>query len=171
MLVRLNVSELEAALPIASGLEKEKSFQEAADSVRHRIARILHEPGAFLNRAICYLLRDTYMQPHLHPSNEKAERIWVLEGKVAVIAFNDGGEVVDVAELEAGRLSGVQVPPFTWHTYIMLTDRVITYETMEGVYDPVTWKTFADWAPTEDSVDKESYRESLRNSSLVFIAD
>ena len=114
-------------------------------------------------------LRDTLN--YIHPSNEKAERIWVLEGKVAVIAFNDGGEVVDVAELEAGRLSGVQVPPFTWHTYIMLTDRVITYETMEGVYDPVTWKTFADWAPTEDSVDKESYRESLRNSSLVFIAD
>ena len=43
----------------------------------------------------------------------------------------------------------------------MLTDRVITYETMEGVYDPRDLEDFADWAPTEDSVDKESYREKF----------
>jgi hypothetical protein len=42
--------------------------------------------------------------------------------------------IKNIHKLSEGQ--SVSVPSFTWHTYIMLTDKVITYETMNGIYDP-----------------------------------
>jgi hypothetical protein len=43
----------------------------------------------------------------------------------------------------------------------MLSDFAITYETMMGKYDPNTWKTFADWAPKENTVESSAYLMGL----------
>ncbi len=140
-----------------------ESFAKAHASPRKRHPVLLHEPGAYFNEVYNFIGRDSYMQPHLHPGSEKIEIIQVLSGRVAVIYFDDQGRITQQTVLTPAGLDQIKVPAFTWHTYVMLTDEVITYETMDGIYDPATWKTFAPWAPIESTTAAISYLESLRS--------
>ena len=152
----------DSAIPQLSEREIEEGLSQARSSSRHRYPKLLHKPGDEFNRVFNFITRDSYMQPHLHPGEEKIEEIYIVEGKVATIFFDDQGAVRDVVLLEKGGVECVRVPAFAWHTYVMLTDGAITYETMMGVYDPRTWKEFASWAPTEVSPESSTYLESLR---------
>ena len=76
--------------------------------------------------------------------------------------INSTSKGVELAVLEEGKLDFIEVPAFTWHTYVMLSDEVIIYETMEGIYDIDTWKKMASWAPKENSLDASKYLEMLK---------
>lgn len=138
-------------------------FCKAYESPRKRYAHILHEPGAEFNEVFNFLLRDSYMQPHLHPGDEKCEEIFLVKGRLALLLFDDGGGVARTFLLEQDGFSHVIVPAFTWHTYVMLTDEVLTYETMSGQYDPSTWKKYASWAAIENSLESETYLRCLKS--------
>ncbi len=142
--------------------DKMKGLSEAAASARRRHAKILHKPGAAFNMAFNFLLPDTYMQPHYHPSKEKVERISIVEGKIAVLYFDGEGTVTKITVLEPGKTEWLDVPAFCFHTYVVLSPRAITYETMAGIYDPATWKTFAPWAPREGTSESIIYLSSLK---------
>jgi cupin fold WbuC family metalloprotein len=154
----------DSGIPQLSEWEIEEGLSQARSSPRHRYPKLLHQPGAEFNRVFNFITRDSYMQPHLHPGEEKIEEIYIVEGRVATIFFDDQGTVRDVLLLEKGGVECARVPAFTWHTYVMLTDSAITYETMMGVYEPTTWKRFAPWAPKEDTIDSDAYLMSLRDS-------
>jgi cupin fold WbuC family metalloprotein len=83
-----------------------------------------------------------------------------------LIIFDNEGKIIESIKLEEGKKEFIAVPAFTWHTYIMLTDQVIVYEEMEGVYHPSSWKEMAPWAPQEDSPQAALYLENLK-ASLV----
>jgi cupin fold WbuC family metalloprotein len=102
------------------------------------------------------------MHPHLHPSKEKIEKMYLIKGSFALILFNEVGHITQKIILEEGKLDFIEVPAFTWHTYVMLSDEVIIYETMEGIYDIDTWKKMASWAPKENSLDASKYLEMLK---------
>ena len=102
------------------------------------------------------------MQPHLHPGAEKIEVIKVLRGELEVIFFDDFGVVNKRIHLNKGGIELIEVPAYQWHTYVMLSENVITYETMMGIYHPNTWKKMASWAPKEGSSSSAEYLNSLR---------
>lgn len=135
---------------------------QARTSPRHRYPKLLHKPGDEFNRVFNFIMHNSYMQPHLHPGEEKIEEIFIVEGRVATIFFDDQGDIREVVLLEKGGVESVRVPAFAWHTYVVLTERAITYETMMGKYDPKTWKEFAQWAPAEGIAESSAYLESLR---------
>ena len=60
----------------------------------------------------------------------------------------------------------VQVPGFTWHTYVMTSDLTIIFETMVGVYNPLTWKKIASWAPDENSDNSIDYLNNLKKLKI-----
>lgn len=136
----------------------------AEKSARNREALILHSPGDYHNRVYNFLLFDTYMQPHMHPGDEKIEVIRVLSGSLAALFFNDVGEIIQRMILEPKKCGVVEIPAYAWHTYVMLSNEVVTYETMNGVYDSATWKRLAEWAPSEHSKEAADYLRSLRAS-------
>jgi len=148
--------------PQLSKKEKEECLLKAKESSRHRYAKILHKPGDELNRAFNFLLPDSYMQPHHHPSEEKIENISVVEGKIAVFFFDEHGNVTESAILEQCGKTEIDVPAFMWHTYTVLSDYAITYETMMGVYDPATWKNLPKWAPAENTPEAKGYLNFLK---------
>ena len=150
---------------LSKNLAGDTGLIEASKSPRHRFARILHEKGDEFNRVINFILKDSYMQPHLHPGTEKVEVIKILEGELEVIFFNDFGGVISRTHLKRGANEFIEVPAFQWHTYVMLTDYAITYETMMGIYDPETWKRSAPWAPMEGEEKSKYYLEELRRSA------
>lgn len=145
---------------------QENQFQEllkiATLSERRRYAKVLHSPGDEFNAVFNFTMNNSYMQPHLHPGLEKIEKIHLIHGKVAILFFDDNGIVEKCTILKEAGKDMIQVPAFTWHTYVMLTDYVVTYETMMGVYNPHTWKKMADWAPREGLNESSKYLDSLR---------
>lgn len=142
----------------------------AAASPRRRVPKILHEPGAVLNRVFNVMMEDSYMQPHLHPGAEKIEKIALVEGRVAVLMFDDQGVVKRVVMLAKGQTDYVEVPAFTWHTYVMFSEHAVTYETMMGRYEPETWKGFAGWAPREDAPESGDYLAHLKATAEAWTA-
>ncbi len=135
---------------------------KAENSPRRRHPKIVHEQGAEFNQVFNFNMHDTYMQPHLHPGHEKIEEIYVIQGKIAVIYFDEKGTISEVTFLEKEKTEMIRVPAFKWHTYVMLTDSAISYETMMGKYDPKTWKEFASWAPTEGTKESIDYLNFLK---------
>jgi len=156
-----------ANIPILLKSEIEDGFLKANESHRKRYAKIIHQQGAEFNEGFNFMIRDTYMQPHLHPSEEKKENIYIIQGKVAVLFFDNEGGIDQVIRLERSNQEHIEVPAFTWHTYVMLSNSALTYETMMGKYDPNTWKEMAVWAPEENTSNSSSYLATLEKIITV----
>jgi len=154
-------------IPILNSLEIKEGINKAIASERRRFPKILHNPGDVFNRVVNFMMNDSYMQPHLHPGDEKIEKIHIIEGKLAVFFFDDEGEITKITILEKGGIEMIAVPAFTWHTYAMLSDYAITYETMMGKYDPHTWKDFFTIAPAENTEESIIYLRKLQEKALV----
>jgi len=152
----------ENVIPELSKEEVTQHFKFAEDSTRKRSPKILHEKGDYLNKVFNFILEDSYMHPHLHPGEEKIEKMHLIQGSFALIIFDENGEVKETLVLKKGKKEYIVVPAFTWHTYVMLTKEVIVYETMEGVYDPTTWKEMAYWAPSENTENAVPFLEMLK---------
>ena len=142
-------------------------FLEAEKSERKRSPKILHNQGDYYNKVVNFVLDESYMQPHLHPGDEKIEKMFLVEGSFALVLFDNNGDISDSIILEKGGRELINVPAFTWHTYIMLTKKVIIYETMEGVYEPSTWKEMASWAPLENTPEALHYLSFLKSRILA----
>ena len=149
-------------IPPLSDQEMDDGIIQARNSDRKRSPKLLHKKGDEFNEVFNFMMHDSYMQPHLHPGAEKIEHIYLIKGRIAALFFDDVGEVKQCSILETGGVELIVVPAFTWHTYIMLTDYAVTYETMMGVYKPETWKEFAKWAPREDSLESPDYLSLLK---------
>ena len=156
----------EPRIPELSMQEMTDGLFQASHSIRRRHPKILHHQGAEFNRVFNFMMQDSYMQPHLHPGNEKIEEIYLIQGKIAVFFFNNRGAIGECTLLEDGLGGFIEVPAFTWHTYVMLSESAITYETMMGVYEPHTWKKFAEWAPKENSFESLAYLHFLKEKAM-----
>lgn len=161
----IGIAQMDTKIPELSKQEIAEGLAQAIASKKSRSPKLLHRPGDEFNRAFNFMMPDSYMQPHLHPGKEKIERIHLVEGSVVVLFFNDQGVVKQCVRLEKGGIELVEVPAFVWHTYVILSDYAISYETMMGVYEPETWKTFAVWAPQEGSVESVEYLNFLQGKA------
>src|SRR5262245_43743399 len=97
----------------------------AAGSARRRMNHNFHagpedNPHRFLNG----LLENTYIQPHRHLDPPKSETFLVLEGKVAVLVFNEQGDVIEryqIGDDQNPRVWGIDLSPGMWHTILALS--------------------------------------------------
>ena len=154
------------SIPVLTEEDKKEGLQQADASPRRRHPKILHKQGDEFNEVINFMMEDSYMQPHLHPGPEKIEKIYILEGKLATLFFDDTGAVTKCTILEKGGIELIEVPAFTWHTYVMLTPSAVTYETMMGKYEPQTWKNFFTIAPAENTPESINYLTFLKKTAL-----
>jgi cupin fold WbuC family metalloprotein len=155
---------MDTTIPELSKKEIESHFLEAKKTSRRRSPLILHEKGDYLNKVFNFILKDSYMHPHLHPSDEKVENMYLIKGSFGLIEFDDKGNINKTTVLNEHDLTSIKVPAYTWHTYVMLSEENIVYETMEGKYEPDTWKRMAPWAPQEESNEAPSYLQKLKNN-------
>lgn len=155
----------DAKIPQLSEQEINDGILGASSSARCRHPKLLHNPGDEFNRVFNFTMQDSYMQPHLHPGEEKIEKIYLIQGKIAVLFFDNQGAVIELVLLEKGGTEYVKVPAFTWHTYVMLSEYAISYETMMGKYEPKTWKEFAGWSPPENASESLVYLNFLKEEA------
>ena len=131
--------------------QMEELIHLASNSPRKRHAKILHKHGDYFNHVFNVMMTSSYMRPHHHPGSEKIEQTHLVKGDLKIIFFDRVGDIEQIFLLSEDGRQHISVPAYQNHTYVILSDWVITYETMDGVYEPKTWKSLCDWSPAEDT--------------------
>lgn len=129
----------------------EKIISQAKNSSRKRVLYSFHKHPDLVQRMINAIEPESYIPPHKHQSPDKLEVFLILKGKVAVIFFDDEGEVVQSEILdENGPVYGVDIASGIWHMPVSLKEDSVVFEVIQGPYDEKTHKKFAPWAPAEE---------------------
>jgi cupin fold WbuC family metalloprotein len=135
----------------------------AKKSPRKRLNFNFHESaGDPLQRMLHAMQPGTYVQPHKHENPDKREAFIVLTGRMAVLEYNDSGDVINyiILDRDEGNF-GTEVPPRTWHSIIALAEDSVVYEIKDGPYSPIDDKNFAKWAPREGDASCTAYIQDL----------
>ena len=136
-------------------------FKKAQLSNRKRYPLIIHQKGEEFNQVFNFICIDSYMRPHMHPSDQMVEKMHLVKGSFELFFFDKCGKIEKKYLLDKPG-QRVKVPAFQWHTYVMRSNKTIIFETMIGKYDPLTWKVMADWAPEEENEISKKYLRSLK---------
>jgi cupin fold WbuC family metalloprotein len=137
--------------------------QQAKQLPRKRKNHNFHEQMEdTLHRMLNALEMNTYVRPHKHEKPDKREAFIVLRGRLAVVLFDENGQITDheILDSSEGRF-GVEIAPATWHTLICLRPDTVIYEVKDGPWEIGTDKNFAPWSPEEGSPTADQYVQKL----------
>ena len=164
---------------------------QADASPRLRQHRNVHSDYADpCQRVFNAITTRSYLVPHRHALSPRDETMLAVRGRLALVVFDEAGEVVEVVHFGAqggedclsgtradeaaaadaegraltGHLSaGVLIPAGTWHTVLALDDDAVLFETKAGPFDPAAPKEPAPWAPFEGTPEAAPYFARLRS--------
>lgn len=132
-------------------------IRRAQNNTRKRQIFRLHEHHEPVQRMVNALVPGTYIPPHKHENPDKVELFNILKGRIAVLQFNETGEIEVVVILDANGINRiVDIAPRTYHSLIPLEASAVM-EIIQGPYDEKTHKQFASWAPKEDNPKATDY--------------
>jgi cupin fold WbuC family metalloprotein len=145
--------------------------QSAEQSDRHRQHKNIHqhynEPCQRLFNAIGI---DSYIRPHRHSIESKDECLIAVRGRMALLIFNDIGQVGQVIrfgaqtnEVQQAISVGVNLPAGVWHTVIAEVPDSILFEVKSGPFNPEKAKEYAIWAPEENTPEAAEYLRQLKH--------
>ena len=143
--------------------ELDRLSSEAANSERKRKNYNYHDLYSdTLQRMLNAMEPGTYVQPHKHEDPDKREAFILLRGRMAVVTFDDAGNITDhiILDVNEGNY-GAEIPDKTWHTIISLKKGSVIYELKDGPYTPINDKNFAPWAPIEGSEKCSGYLKTI----------
>lgn len=92
---------------------------------------------------------DTYVRPHKHL--DKAESLYILEGRADLIFFDDEARITDVYELgdyHSGKRFYCRIPEPYYHSLLIYSDFIIFHEVTKGPFVR-TNSVFAPWSPAD----------------------
>jgi cupin fold WbuC family metalloprotein len=115
-----------------------------------------------LQRLLNAIEPGSYIQPHKHQDPDKTEAFIILQGRLAVVVFDDAGQITGHIILDpSDGTFGVEIPPRTWHMILALTTGTVVYEVKNGPYNPADDKKFAEWAPAETDTGTAEFLEKI----------
>jgi cupin fold WbuC family metalloprotein len=139
----------------AQGNPRQRQHRNVHQSYQEPCQRLFNaiEPGS-------------YIRPHRHASDPKEELLIAIRGVMALVTFDDAGNVTGVLCFGSEKYgpdmaAGAEVPADTWHTVIALEPGCVLLEMKAGPFDPNQPKNLAPWAPEEGSVWVPSYLNQL----------
>jgi cupin fold WbuC family metalloprotein len=110
---------------------------------------------------------DSYIRPHRHSLDPKAETIIAIRGLFALVVFDQQGAIARIEKFGTEGLcsnAGVELAPATWHTVLALTPQAVALELKAGPFEPSAAKEPAPWAPEEGSPTAADYLRFLRDA-------
>jgi len=132
--------------------------QKAAGSARGRHHHNFHAMEDPCHRLAVGLQPSTYIAPHRHLSDDKAETLLALKGRLGLLMFDEQGVVIDKRVLEAGGdCLGVDLPPGIFHSLVVLEADSILFECKAGPYRQLVEGEHAHWAPREGAEGMAEY--------------
>lgn len=107
---------------------------------------------------IILLTRDNYCRPHKHLISGDVQH--VIEGRAAIVLFDDDGCVESANVLDVGDVFRIGLGIF--HAILPISDRTIFHESRMGPFDKGADTEFPDWAPDDsDTFEATSYSNGL----------
>lgn len=142
---------------------------QAAAAPRKRTIYRLHEHEEPVQRMVNALVPGTYTPPHKHENPDKVELFAILVGRIALLHFDDAGNVEAVHVLDAsGPVKIADIAPRTYHALVALEPSA-ALEIIQGPYDARTHKQFAPFAPAEESPEAADYLRWMEQQVREFI--
>lgn len=137
----------------------------AAEARRQRANLNLHPTLADpVQRFFNAVNPGSYVRPHRH-DRERWETFVAVEGRAAVLLFDEDGTVRDRAELACfGAAKAAEVPGGAWHTIAGLEPGTVLLELKPGPYRPIEDKDFAVWSPSEGDPSAPAFERWLRTA-------
>ena len=143
--------------------------QSAKQSSRQRQHKNIHQhyndPCQRLFNAIGI---DSYIRPHRHSIDPKDECLIAVRGRMALVVFDDVGQVQQVirfgaqtAESQQAIGVGINLPAGVWHTVIAEVPDSILFEVKSGPFNPDQAKEYPSWAPAENTPEAAVYLTEL----------
>lgn len=106
-----------------------------------------------LQEMVIVFCRGSYIRPHRHVN--KSESFHVIEGELAVVFFDDEGQVtrrIQLGPLGSGRTFLYRLSSSLWHTVVPFSEFVTIHETTTGPFIKEETE-FAAWGPDEADAD------------------
>ena len=146
----------------------ERLLSDAHQSPRKRSHYNLHkELDEPVQRLCIALKKGTYVRPHHHPKSNKWELMLALKGSVALLIFDENGNVLERLQLDPGNtVSGIELKPNTWHTVFPVSDEAVILEVKEGPFTPTEPTDFAEWAPSEGEDNVEEFLLWMKDAKI-----
>jgi cupin fold WbuC family metalloprotein len=114
-------------------------------------------------RLLNFLWHDSYIRPHRHAADPKAETLIALRGEMGCVTFDDEGRILSRTFLSAGGgCPAVIIEPGEWHSIVALSETALLLETKAGPFDPTAAKEPAPWAVDETAARAPAYLQSLQ---------
>ena len=130
-------------------LRKNYNIHPSDESRCHRLLNAI-EPGS-------------YIRPHRHLDPEKDEAFILMNGKLGIITFDDGGTVTETLLLsQANGNLAADIPHGVYHTALSLETGTLFYEAKAGPYLPLSEDEKASWSPEDSDPAAQEYLEQLR---------
>ncbi len=146
-----------------------KLSEEAKRSPRMRKNYNFHEQSEdTIQRLLNAIEPDTYIRPHKHENPNKREVFVLLKGKMALLIFDENGEIIEVVYFDSKNILLTEIPPATWHSLISLQENTVYYEIKDGPYNPDNDKNFAPWSPDENTPEAFIYLDKLKKRMNLF---
>lgn len=143
------INELLLEAQASPRLRKNRNFHVGDDAQCHRLANALQV--------------DSYVHPHRHMNEHKAESMLMLAGELGVLIFDEAGQVIAKHHLKAGGEEyGINIEAKTFHAVVALTPCVF-FEAKAGPYVPVAANELATWAPKADEAASVEYLAWMRS--------
>ncbi|MFJ4348337.1 WbuC family cupin fold metalloprotein [Pseudomonas sp. NPDC089401] len=135
----------------------------AADAPRQRHHHNFHDMEDPCHRLIIALQPSTYIAPHRHLSEDKAEALLVLKGRIGLLLFDEQGGVSATRILEPeGECMGVDLRPGIYHSLVALQADTLMFECKAGPYRQLGEGEHAPWAPREGEAGVAEYHAWMR---------
>ncbi|TYA74803.1 WbuC family cupin fold metalloprotein [Seonamhaeicola marinus] len=133
------------------------------ESPRKRIISPLHKSASdTLHRMLNVIQPGSYIRPHSHETDQKAESIIVLRVGICFLTFDESGNVSSHHNLYANSDTfGVDLEPNVIHSFFALEEDTVIFEVKPGPYIKKQDKGFAEWAPEENSPEADLYLKQL----------
>ncbi len=118
---------------------------EQSNRLRHHknIHQDYNEPCQRLFNAIGI---DSYIRPHRHSIDSKDECLIAVRGRMALLVFDDIGQVTQVIRFDAETVGaetpisvGVNLSAGVWHTVIAEVSDSILFEVKSGPFNPCSY--------------------------------
>ncbi|MDF0730152.1 WbuC family cupin fold metalloprotein [Pseudomonas entomophila] len=136
---------------------------KAEANPRGRQHHNFHEMSDPCHRMAVGLQPATYIPPHRHLSDDKAEALIVLKGRLGLLIFDEQGKVIDKRVMQAGgECLGVDLVQGTYHGLVVLEADTVLFECKAGLYRPVGEGEHAHWAPREGEPGVAEYQAWMR---------
>jgi cupin fold WbuC family metalloprotein len=144
--------------------EKHIAFlkEQVAQNPLKRARICLHkDPSDLLHGMLIVHAEGAYIRPHRHSFSE--ELTLIIEGEGDLVFFDNAGTVTHVEQVSSkgdGGIFLVRLSPFVWHTFLLRTSFLVSYESLLGPFSSKNSER-ASWSPVEGTPECKIYCQDL----------